>query len=326
MGISFLIATKNSAKTIGRCLESVFSVVEPGDEIIICDASSDDTLSIVKERFNSTTVRIINGSGIGIYEDRLLLMDAAKTEYLYFVDSDDQICTQSFLLMRKTLSPMEPDIIFFDSNISAPFIRRGGFDNEQNNISEISKEEADEIFYSSDSINALWTKIFKKTLFINEFDKHIQFGEDRLITMELLSNSRKIYYFHQVVYKRIFSLDSATSKIKESYLFDHLQMIEITYDFLNFKSNAQFIHLFRRKMQPLYISRCIFLSYKLSDNRHTFLKYRSIVRKSFAWKSIKGLSFYYLFKPKKMLLFIGFKLGLFGLNKFLIGHYKKGGK
>jgi glycosyltransferase involved in cell wall biosynthesis len=82
--ISFIIPTFNSAKTIGRCLDSV-KKQRCGKEIIVVDGrSKDDTVKIAR----SKRVKVLTDNGRSISTARNAGLKAAKGGYVAFVDSD----------------------------------------------------------------------------------------------------------------------------------------------------------------------------------------------------------------------------------------------
>jgi glycosyltransferase involved in cell wall biosynthesis len=81
--VTVIILTRNNASTIGPCLESVVRE-GPGEIIAVDSQSSDGTLSI----FARYAVRVIQASRNNIGFKRQLGVNAAKGDYVMFVDSD----------------------------------------------------------------------------------------------------------------------------------------------------------------------------------------------------------------------------------------------
>ena len=96
--VSVLIPTYNSASHIGRCLESAFSQTLGGIEyIIVDDASTDDTLTRIRETMASfpdraQDVRIISHQvNLGSCAARKTALEAASGEFIIHLDSDDWV-------------------------------------------------------------------------------------------------------------------------------------------------------------------------------------------------------------------------------------------
>jgi len=84
--VSVVILTKNSARTIERCLRSVFE--EDPAEIVVVDASSTDgTLSVLR-RYD---VRVLSDDARSLASARQLGVEAVGGKYVMFVDSDVEL-------------------------------------------------------------------------------------------------------------------------------------------------------------------------------------------------------------------------------------------
>lgn len=84
--ISIILITKNSAKTIEKCLESI----RFADEIIVLDSgSTDQTVSICRKYTNH--VFQTDWPGFGIQKNRAL--EKASKEWVFSIDSDEWIDT-----------------------------------------------------------------------------------------------------------------------------------------------------------------------------------------------------------------------------------------
>ena len=95
--ISFIIPCYNVANTLCRCLDSVFALNIPETDfevIAIDDASSDDTLSILRNystrHKNLIVIRHLVNRNLGAARNTGLA--ACKGKYVAFVDSDDEAC------------------------------------------------------------------------------------------------------------------------------------------------------------------------------------------------------------------------------------------
>lgn len=89
--VSIIIPTKNSAKYLADCLESIKNQTYPYIEVVIVDSNSmDNTLSIVKKyntRFYEYSPKVVKGIFDAAYK-RNYGVRKAKGEYVYYVDAD----------------------------------------------------------------------------------------------------------------------------------------------------------------------------------------------------------------------------------------------
>ena len=88
--IAVIIPTYNREITIVQCINSALSQSYPVDEIIIVDDnSSDDTIQILN-RFKDEIIILHTKSRSGAQIARNIGIKAAKSEWISFLDSDDE--------------------------------------------------------------------------------------------------------------------------------------------------------------------------------------------------------------------------------------------
>ena len=109
--IAVIIPTYNREITIVQCINSALSQSYPVDEIIIVDDnSSDDTIQILN-RFKDEIIILHTKSRSGAQIARNIGIKAAKSEWISFLDSDDEwlpnkLEKQMFALKNVDYSPM----------------------------------------------------------------------------------------------------------------------------------------------------------------------------------------------------------------------------
>ena len=119
--LSFILPCYNVAPYIGRCIESIEHQDIPQSEYeVICvdDCSTDDTVQKIKEyQAKYPNIQLIchevNKTAGGA---RNTGMDAAKGEYLWFVDPDDAIVENVLGDLSKQIERLKVDILFFNYN------------------------------------------------------------------------------------------------------------------------------------------------------------------------------------------------------------------
>lgn len=118
MILSIIIPIYNTEQYVRKCLSSVLSIPEPtGDDyevIVINDGTPDNSMAIVEEFRNAPNLTIINQDNQGLSCARNTGMQVARGEYFWFVDSDDQIESESLpKLINMLKEHPEPDIFGF---------------------------------------------------------------------------------------------------------------------------------------------------------------------------------------------------------------------
>ena len=90
INISVIIPAYNRASTITRCIESVLSQTYPVNEIIIIDDhSTDDTIELLN-KFGDTISILSTEKRSGAQTARNIGIKAAKSNWIAFLDSDDE--------------------------------------------------------------------------------------------------------------------------------------------------------------------------------------------------------------------------------------------
>lgn len=108
--VSVVIPAYNREKTIRRCINSVLSQTYPVREIIVVDdGSQDNTVRILEEEYKDSVI-VIKQSHKGAQAARNAGIIAAKSEYIAFLDSDDEWLDKKMELQMKVLEE-KPDAV-----------------------------------------------------------------------------------------------------------------------------------------------------------------------------------------------------------------------
>lgn len=118
--VSVIIPVYNVENYLDRCLKSVLDQTEKNIEILcIDDCSTDNSLNILKN-YAKTDERLhifYNQHNYGQAYSRNIGLDAAKGEYIIFVDSDDYIDNRAIEEMYDTAIKRNLDLLFCDAKI-----------------------------------------------------------------------------------------------------------------------------------------------------------------------------------------------------------------
>lgn len=90
--VDVIVRTYNSGKTIDACMKSIFSNIKSAKIIVVDHFSTDSTLEIV-DHYPVTLIKENESLGLST----MLGINAAKSEYVLFVDSDVEIRRNDFL-------------------------------------------------------------------------------------------------------------------------------------------------------------------------------------------------------------------------------------
>lgn len=112
------IPVYRSEAYIRRAIESALNQTYPSLEILLIDdAGGDNSLSIMQEiqqiHPRGNVMRIIShDNNLGVSASRNQIITEAKGEFLYFMDSDDQIATNTIALMMRNIRQYDAEIVF----------------------------------------------------------------------------------------------------------------------------------------------------------------------------------------------------------------------
>ena len=110
--ISIIVPMYNAAQTIDRCVASVFSQRFPDMELLLIDdGSTDDTLARCETlAAGRPDVRVIARPHAGVSATRNAGLDAARGEWVLFLDADDRLAVGALRLLAAHMGP-ETDAI-----------------------------------------------------------------------------------------------------------------------------------------------------------------------------------------------------------------------
>lgn len=197
--ISFIIPTFNASKRIERCLNSIKNQKQNDIEIIIVDdGSNDNTYEIAREyAFNNQElcIRVFRKTNGGAGSARNYGIEKAKGEYIFFMDADDFLVSDSLSYLINTIIIKNPDIIYFDyyhyySDDKYKYIK--------NHDEKFLTINDDFIMHSS----APWLMLVKKTLIDNSLFRFpcIRAYEDYACLPFLGTTTNRIVYLDKPIY------------------------------------------------------------------------------------------------------------------------------
>ena len=114
VSVSVVIPAYNAAEHITRAIDSVLAQTRRADEIIVIDdGSADNTADIVK-RYGAE-LKYIYQDNAGAGQARNAGIDAAKSEWIAFLDADDEWLTDKLQLQTDYLA-RHPDLMWTTGN------------------------------------------------------------------------------------------------------------------------------------------------------------------------------------------------------------------
>lgn len=116
--VSIITITYNAEATLERTIESVRRQNYPNIEYIIIDgASKDGTLAII-ERNKDIVTTYISESDNGIYDAMNKGLDRATGEYVWFMNSGDELADEVVLSKAVQNAPEEADVLYGETVVT----------------------------------------------------------------------------------------------------------------------------------------------------------------------------------------------------------------
>lgn len=238
MRFSILIPVYNAEQYLGKCFDSIEKQTCLDFEVIIVNDGSTDSSGLVCEEFalKHNNVKVIHQKNSGPLIARRQCVQSAIGEYCIYLDSDDFIDENMIKELNTIIMDKAPDVIL----ISSLKYRDGSISIHKKPLFESNryiKENEKDIIYKKtlrrEISNALWSKVFKRSLF--DFDKDYSYfskcniGEDLLQSLPIITRANTFYYLSRPVYYYRTTSGSLTQKYNEN-MYDSLFKVNCELD------------------------------------------------------------------------------------------------
>ncbi|EPM0510096.1 glycosyltransferase [Pseudomonas putida] len=233
MKVSVIVPCYNAADKIGRCLASLRAMDMPRENyevIFIDDCSSDATFQLLQREcskepnWKAERLPINTGSPS---KPRNRGMELAKGEYLFFLDCDDEITSDTLRLHHEYATSIDADVV--RGSLLVNDGRRLFTMNNLDDWSEsLSREERIAYIVKGQSMGS--TNLIRATHLSKnniEWQEDIRMGEDTLFLARALVTASSIGYINHpaITYNKLPSLlASTTQSFGAKELRDHLIM------------------------------------------------------------------------------------------------------
>lgn len=203
--LSLVIPAHNVEKYIERCLNSIFSqnVDESRYEVIVIDdGSTDGTLRILKRLSESHgNLHIISQENQGVSIARNRGLGMAVGEYVWFVDADDYIMSNAFLVLAEYVSDSHLEVLFFGMNIETidGVLKRCLVQDVPKRIQMSGISVVKQGYYPTSACLALWRKSYLDKIDLL-FEPGLKYGEDSLFSFSAVVQAEKVMFIDEVLY------------------------------------------------------------------------------------------------------------------------------
>lgn len=226
--ISFIVPALNEEDRIGRCLDSILSQKNKNIEIIaVNDGSNDNTLNILLD-YQSKYDNVIclnNEKTEGLSFSRNRALEMAQGRYVWFVDGDDYIRSDSIDILQNAIEKeVDLELIYFDL-----LFRKGDTIQEAYLTDETTQQylgKGTEVFcllskdknMRASACCGIYSRSFLKR-------NNIQFvegvmGEDACFSMKAMLLAKQVMYLREALYIYHRSQDSITTTTSDVKFFE----------------------------------------------------------------------------------------------------------
>ena len=213
MKLSIIVPVYNGGKFAEKLALSLNKISGKDIEIIIVnDGSTDNTKELLENNISSDIILISKDNG-GVSSARNLGIEKSTGDYIWFIDSDDEIYdgTTDFIIEK---IKSKKDLYIFDFvavHISGRSVYNTNFFSKINDLSNV--DLINKIMLSS-NFNAIWHKIFSSKIIKEnniKFIEGIKNGEDGMFLLDYCDKIENAEYIKKPIYLYYHSEFSATS-------------------------------------------------------------------------------------------------------------------
>jgi glycosyltransferase involved in cell wall biosynthesis len=200
--VSVIIPVYNAEKYITYCIESLINQTLQNCEFIFINDGSSDKSRMILDTYKKYHKNIIlvdqENQGVSIARNKGLKI--AKGEYIGFVDADDYVKRNTFEVLYNSAKADNCDVIFSDyerENEGIKELNRYYFPKNVVLTEEFLKQELLPRFIDSDSMNAVWNKLYRNDLIKSlnlTFPDKVTLGEDLIFNINFFSQANTVKY------------------------------------------------------------------------------------------------------------------------------------
>lgn len=224
--VTVIVPVFNAEKTLNLSLDSIKNQTYSNIEIVfINDCSTDSSSELLytfqKDNPSLSIVILDHEKNMGVASARNSGLGAAKGDYIYFLDADDQLDANAISEVMKVADSADYDIIGFNWYLTFSTNER-----RMNQPSFTSPEEALKLMLSGAMRWNLWLFVVKRSLYERNairFIPGMNMGEDLMIMVKLFTYSKNVYYINEAFYHYG---QSNASSLTKTYSSKHI--LEVT--------------------------------------------------------------------------------------------------
>ena len=187
--ISIIVAVYNAENTLQRCINSLVHQSKKDIEIILVDDGSRDSSGIICDRYAKldSRIKVYHKENEGVSRTKQLGLEKASGDYIIYLDSDDYVSLDIYEKLYTKAVEEHADIVCCD----ILRLEKSGTRIDKHRIRSFEHK-----VFLDGMIDVLFGSICNRIVRRSLFEKYdvkfcpiINFGEDKLVLVELLSKA-----------------------------------------------------------------------------------------------------------------------------------------
>lgn len=262
--LSIVVPIYNADKYLRQCVDSIIGQSYQDFELILVDdGSEDDSLQICREYASKDKrIKLVLGNHKGPFYARKKGVENATGDYVTFVDADDFLASDAYVLAEKDMAEdveiiafdiyryFDEDNIRFDKSLVPEGIYQKK-DIEKQLFSTMIWDEKEESFGIDPS---LWSKVYKSTLLKDIYSKlkniEFHYGEDVAVIYPLIANANSLNIHHKAYYYH----RQRPKGLLPSYIEDKKYLNKLYELYVILSDNMSFDPVFQKQIDLFYIN------------------------------------------------------------------------
>ena len=218
--VSVIIPMYNVSAVIDNCIATLFSQTLSDIELVfVDDCSTDDSLNKLKAILpekDGVEVKILQHSvNRGVAAARNTGLAAVTGEYVYYVDADDYIESNTLEVLYKEAKQKDADIVGCEWFLSFKHNERAVKQSQAHSGEELFKKFAGGVIRWN-----LWLFLVKRSLYVDNdihFFERMNMGEDMMVMMKLALNAKNVSIVNIPLYHYIQTNTNSLTKNFSAY-------------------------------------------------------------------------------------------------------------
>ena len=283
--LSIIVPVYNVEKYIEKCISSLLVPNSDDYEIIIVnDGTKDNSIDIVKERFNDTRIKIIEQENAGLSAARNHGIKESKGSFIWCVDSDDWVETKEILgIITELKKEANIDLLYFNK-----YFKNYETSGSESLVELNNKAETGKALACTGFSHCAPYYVIRKQLLV---DNHLEFKEgilheDSLFTPQMIPLCNQVLCYTPPVYHYRQREGTITHSIVNSKrLYDLIDVLQELVEYGELKIDLEIKHKWGHCIAQL-TNELLFLSRQCKD-KNALVNVKSYVNRN--WTIIRYL-------------------------------------